>query len=118
MESSTRARPRPAPSPWVNIVALWPRRTSNRLPRLTGKYPAKPGDGAPPAPAAPPPHKWGGLDRVVFPALRGSTRRSRGMGPLRRLRRHLPTSGEDIFVSLAIVNGKIWARPDARAVLV
>src|SRR5689334_21840509 len=33
---------------------------------------------APPAPAAPPPHKWGGLP-----------------GPLRRLRRHLPTSGED-----------------------
>src|SRR5258708_33239014 len=42
---------------------------------------------APPAPSAPPPHKWGGCR------------------PLRRLRRHLPINGEDKYFS------HIWCRP-------
>src|SRR5258708_7702085 len=43
---------------------------------------------APPAPSAPPPHKWG-----------GQVLRSYWCRPLRRLRRHLPINGEDKYFS-------------------
>src|SRR5438067_2789669 len=45
---------------------------------------------APPAPSAPPPHKWGGAFLYLL----------KGGEPLRRLRRHLPMNGEEPFLHL------------------
>src|SRR6266851_3547664 len=58
-------------------------------------------DRAPPAPAAPPPHEWGG------PALREWGGQNTPLQPLRRLRRHLPINGEDQLS----VNGEDRAPP-------